>query len=80
MPDGAFRTVVFPLHSNRLPKLVDLLASLNKDSEIAAIVNINVFLTEARIDYVVEQCPDIPDVPEALARHSRNAVGLPCNG
>jgi hypothetical protein len=79
-PDGAFQTVAIPLSSDRLPELVELLDSIDKDLEIAAAVTISVLLTEARIEYLQGHCPDVPDNPEELAQHSRNAIGLPCIG
>lgn len=79
-PDGAFRTVIIPISSDRLPELVDLLDTIDEDTKVAAVVNISVFLTEARVDYVQGHCPDVPNDPKALARHSREAIRLPCNG
>ena len=79
-PDGAFETLVFPVPSYRLHKLVNCLDAMDKDPDIAAVVGVYVVMTQSRIDYLLGRCPDVGDTPVALAQQSRNTVGLPCRG
>ncbi len=79
-PDGARRTLIFPLPSYRLNELTGLLDALDSDKTIAAVVSVAAVMTQNRVDYIQGRCEDVPDTPEELARQSRKLTGLPCHG
>jgi hypothetical protein len=79
-PDGARRTLIFPLPSYRLNELTGLLDAIDSDKTIAAVVSVAAVMTQNSVDYIQGRCEDVPNTPEALARHSRKKVGLPCHG
>jgi hypothetical protein len=79
LPDGDFREVVVPIPLRRLPQLALALATLEVDRTVAAVVTVFATLVQQQVDYVEGRCPELPTDPEALARRSREAVGLPCH-
>lgn len=79
-PDGAFQTIVFPVPSLRLVELTRLFQAIDEDENIAATVVAYAVMTQTRIDYLQDRCPDVPLEPAELAAFSRKAVGLDCHG
>ena len=79
-PDGPLKSLIFPVPSYRLHDLFGCLDDIERDPDIASVVAAYVTMTQSKIEYMKEFCPDVPDDPEILARQSRHAVGLSCEG
>lgn len=79
-PDGPAQSVVFPVPSDRLHALTGCLDAIDADADIAAAVTMFVTMARSRVDYIEGRCSDVPNAPPALAEHSRDSVGLACDG
>ena len=77
-PDGPFHTILLPVPVDRLDRLLALFDAIDDDARIAVPAHIYATLTDCRVDYLTDRCPDVPHDPPRMAQFAREATGLSC--